>query len=219
MHMTHLGLVDQLAWDIKSKKANMPLWQMLGGNSSKVPAYASTVTWDTMDEYERYIKQCIDVGFKAFKLHAWGDAKEDAKLSRNLRKWTGPDADLMFDGSAGWDYVTSMWFGRVLEECGFLWYEEPMREFELGSYRKLCDELDIPVLGRRDLGRLPLEHGDLDPDGRARHDAREHELQGRIHRRDEDRPSLRQPRHALPGARHGTRQRATLRRDPRQRLL
>ena len=87
-----------------------------------------------------------DVGFKAFKLHAWGDAKEDAKLCRNLRKWCGPDADLMFDGSAGWDYVTSMWFGRQLEDCGFLWYEEPMREFELGSYRKLCDALDIPVL-------------------------------------------------------------------------
>ena len=111
-----------------------------------MPAYASTVTWDTMDEYERYIKQCMDEGFTAFKLHAWGDAKEDAKLSRNLRKWTGPDADLMFDGSAGWDYVTSLWFGRVLEECGFLWYEEPMREFELSSYRKLCDALDIPVL-------------------------------------------------------------------------
>ena len=41
---------------------------------------------------------------------------------------------------------TSLWFGRVLEESGFLWYEEPMREFELGSYRKLCDALDIPVL-------------------------------------------------------------------------
>ena len=99
-----------------------------------------------MEEYERHIKHCMDVGFTAFKLHAWGDAKEDAKLCRNLRKWTGPDADLMFDGSAGWDYVTSLWFGRVLEECGFLWYEEPMREFELGSYKKLCDALDIPVL-------------------------------------------------------------------------
>lgn len=146
MHMTHLGLVDQMAWDIKSQKAGMPLWQLLGGNNPRVPAYASTVTWNTMDEYERHIKHCMDEGFTAFKLHAWGDAKEDAKLSRNLRKWTGPDADLMFDGSAGWDYVTSLWFGRVMEECGFLWYEEPMREFELGSYRKLCDALDVPVL-------------------------------------------------------------------------
>jgi L-alanine-DL-glutamate epimerase-like enolase superfamily enzyme len=52
----------------------------------------------------------------------------------------------MFDGSAGWDLTTSLKFGRVLEECGFYWYEEPMREFDLTSYRKLADSLDIPVL-------------------------------------------------------------------------
>ncbi len=146
MQLHSLGLIDLAAWDLKSRAANMPLYKMLGGNSNKIPVYASTVTWDTMDEYERHIKECMDEGFTAFKLHAWGDAKEDAKLSRNLRKWTGPDAVLMFDGSAGWDYTTSLWFGRVLEEAGFAWYEEPMREFELGSYRKLCDALDIPVL-------------------------------------------------------------------------
>ncbi len=146
MAMTHLGLVDLLAWDVKSKKADMPIWQMLGGDDPAVPVYASTVTWNTMDEYERHIRHCMDVGFTAFKLHAWGDAKEDARLCRNLRKWTGPDADLMFDGSAGWDYVTSLKFGRVLEGENFLWYEEPMREFELGSYAKLCDALDIPIL-------------------------------------------------------------------------
>ena len=52
----------------------------------------------------------------------------------------------MFDGSAGWDLTTSLKFGRVLEECDFYWYEEPMREFGLTSYRKLADSLDIPVL-------------------------------------------------------------------------
>ncbi len=142
----HMSLLDMAAWDIKSRKAGLPLYKLLGGNSNKVPVYASTVTWDTMDEYERHIRECIDEGFTAFKLHAWGDAKADAKLCRNLRRWTGPDAVLMFDGSAGWDYPTSLWFGRVLEAEGFYWYEEPMREFELRSYTKLCNDLDIPVL-------------------------------------------------------------------------
>jgi L-alanine-DL-glutamate epimerase-like enolase superfamily enzyme len=146
MNLHHLGLLDLACWDIKSRAANMPLWRMLGGFDSRVPAYASTVTWDTMEEYERHIKECIDEGFTAFKLHAWGDAREDAKLSRNPRRWTGPDAVLMFDASAGWDCSTSLWFGRVLEHEGFYWYEEPMREFELRGYTKLCDALDIPVL-------------------------------------------------------------------------
>lgn len=144
--MYDLGMLDTACWDIKSQKAGLPVYQMLGGHNPRVPAYASTVTWDTMGEYERYIKMCRDEGFTAYKLHAWGDAKADAKLSRNLRKWVGPDADLMFDGSAGWDYTTSLWFGRVLEEVNFLWYEEPMREFDLPSYAELCRALDIPVL-------------------------------------------------------------------------
>jgi L-alanine-DL-glutamate epimerase-like enolase superfamily enzyme len=146
MHMRHLGLIDHLAWDIKGRAAGMPVYKMIGGNSNRVPAYASTVTWDTMEEYERHIKECVDEGFTAFKLHAWGDAHQDALLCRNLRRWTGDNAVLTFDGSAGWDFVTSLWFGRVLEECGFYWYEEPMREFDLGSYRKLADDLSIPIL-------------------------------------------------------------------------
>jgi L-alanine-DL-glutamate epimerase-like enolase superfamily enzyme len=146
MNMAHLGIVDLLAWDIKSKKAGLPVYQMIGGNDPKVQVYASTVTWNTMDEYDRHIKECIDEGFTAFKLHAWGDATEDARLCRNLRKWAGDDAILMFDGSAGWDLTTSLSFGRALEDLNFYWYEEPMREFNITTYRKLCQGLKIPVL-------------------------------------------------------------------------
>ncbi len=145
IQMRCFGLLDTLCWDVKSQLAKMPIHELLGGNKTKVPAYASTVTWNTLDEYERYIKMCQDLGFKAFKLHAWGDVKRDIELSAALRKWVGPDADLMFDGSAGWDYVDSLEVGRALEDLGYLWYEEPMREFYLGAYSKLCDKLKIPV--------------------------------------------------------------------------
>ncbi len=146
VHIDSLGLLDVLCWDVKSQQAKMPIYQLLGGHDTRVPAYASTVTWPTLGEYERYIKMCRDIGFKAFKLHAWGDVKRDIELSRALRQWVGPDADLMFDGSAGWDYVDALEVGLALQDEGFLWYEEPMREFYLGSYAKLCEKLTLPVL-------------------------------------------------------------------------
>ena len=146
IHMRALGILDQLCWDVKSQAAKMPIYQMLGGNDTRVPAYASTVTWPTLGEYERYIKMCRDLGFRAFKLHAWGDVDRDIELSTKLREWVGPDADLMFDGSAGWDYVDALEVGLALQDLGFLWYEEPMREFYLGSYTKLCEKLTLPVL-------------------------------------------------------------------------
>ena len=83
-------------------------------------------------------------------------AREDAKLCRNLRRWAGDEAPLMFDGSAGWDLVTALWFGRVLEDCGFYWYEEPMREFDLGSYRRLSEDLRHPGACGGDVGRRAI---------------------------------------------------------------
>ena len=144
--MRPIGVLDILCWDVKSRRAQMPVYQMLGGNDRHIPAYASTVTWPTEAEYERNIKLCADVGFTAFKLHAWGEVKRDISLIRALRRWVGPGVDLMFDGSAGWDYVDSLEVGLALQDEGYMWYEEPMREFHLGSYAKLCDKLTIPVL-------------------------------------------------------------------------
>src|SRR5262249_15268414 len=39
-----------------------------------------------------------------------------------------------------------LYLGRALEEAGFLWYEEPMREFSIDAYRRLASDLTIPLL-------------------------------------------------------------------------
>lgn len=144
VHVT--GALDLLCWDIKSKVAGLPVHQLVGGNRTVVPAYASTVTWPALRDYERHIAMCVDAGFTAFKLHAWGDVEADITLSRALRKWTGPDAHLMYDGSAGFDYVDALRLGLVLQEERFLWYEEPMREHYIGHYARLREKLTVPIL-------------------------------------------------------------------------
>jgi len=139
--------LDLALWDIKSQAADLPVYKMIGGNSSKVRAYASTVTWETPDEYERHIKTCMDVGFTAFKLHGYGVLKDDIRLARSLRKWAGDDAILMFDASAAFCLEEALTLGRELEYCGYYWLEEPMREFNVPGYIRLCEQLTIPVLG------------------------------------------------------------------------
>ena len=34
-----------------------------------------------------------------------------------------------------------------MEEADYLWLEEPMREFNLFAYERICQTLDIPILG------------------------------------------------------------------------
>ncbi|CRK80268.1 enolase C-terminal domain-like protein [Neobacillus massiliamazoniensis] len=141
-----MGLVDMALWDITAKKAGMPLYHLLGGNSDRVQAYASTVTYDTTEQFLTIADYCIDRGYKAIKLHAWGDARKDAKLCQNLRKHVGNDIKLMYDGSAGFNLHDAIYLGKALEEADYYWYEEPMRESSIWNYKKLCDELSIPVL-------------------------------------------------------------------------
>lgn len=141
-----MGAVDVALWDITAKVAGLPLYRLLGGYRDKIQAYASTATFASTEEFLEVADQCLDRGFTAIKLHAWGDARRDAKLCESLREYVGDEVTLMYDGSAGFNRYDALYLGRALEQAGYLWYEEPMREFSIGSYRRLCEDLDIPVL-------------------------------------------------------------------------
>jgi L-alanine-DL-glutamate epimerase-like enolase superfamily enzyme len=141
-----LGLADIALWDITAQVAGLPLYKVIGGYRESIPAYASTVTFETTEEFLHVADQCLDYGFKAIKLHAWGDYRKDARLCQDLRAHVGNDIDLMYDGSAGFDLVESLYVARALEEANYLWLEEPMREFNIEAYRKLADAVLIPIL-------------------------------------------------------------------------
>jgi len=140
------GAVDTALWDIGGKVANAPVHQLLGRYRSEIPAYASTVTFETIDDYLEVIDQCLELGYPAIKLHAWGDAERDAKLARAVRDHVGPSVPLMFDGSAAYDLLDAIRLGHALTDCDYLWYEEPMREFSIGAYSRLAERVPIPLL-------------------------------------------------------------------------
>lgn len=144
--MYALGFVDVALWDIAAKAAGLPAYKLLGGHKARAKAYASTVTVPTLDDYLRLADRCLARGYQAIKLHVWGRLRDDVLLVRKLRRHVGPDVELMLDGSAGYNLEESVRLGRAMEEEGYLWLEEPMREFNLLAYESLCRTLDIAVL-------------------------------------------------------------------------
>ena len=140
-----LGLVDTALWDLAGRVANQPTWQLLGGFRRSIPAYASTVTFATVEEYLDVISQCLQLGYTAIKLHAWGDAREDARLCLAVRDHVGPDVALMYDGSAAFDLADAVYLGHALGEADYLWYEEPIREFSVTAYKWLSERVRVPL--------------------------------------------------------------------------
>ena len=141
-----IGPVDCALWDILGKVANAPVYKLLGGMRDSIPAYASTVTLDSLEEYLALADVYLEKGFKAIKLHAWGRLEEDAHLCKELRRHVGDDIVLMYDASSMFNiYEDAVWFGRQLEEANYLWYEEPMDHFNVTALARLAAELDIPL--------------------------------------------------------------------------
>lgn len=141
-----LGLVDTALWDMAAKAAGLPVHRLLGSYRDALPAYASTVTFTSVEEYLDVADQCLELGYSAIKLHAWGDPRADAELCQKLRAHVGDEVPLMYDGSAGFDLADAVYVGRALAEAGYTWYEEPMREFSVTAYRWLSERVSIPLL-------------------------------------------------------------------------
>ncbi|WP_200829903.1 enolase C-terminal domain-like protein [Microbacterium sp. SLBN-154] len=141
-----IGIVDVALWDLAGKAAGLPLYRLLGSARESIPAYASTTTFSTISEYLEVADQCLELGFRAIKLHAFGDAREDARLARALRRHVGDDVALMYDGSAGFDLLEAVWLGHALADEDFLYYEEPMREFSVHAYARLAERVTVPLL-------------------------------------------------------------------------
>ncbi|MFE7712068.1 enolase C-terminal domain-like protein [Streptomyces sp. NPDC057486] len=141
-----LGLVDIALWDLAGKAAKLPVHRLLGGYREALPAYASTVTFSTVEEFLDVANQCLEAGYAGIKLHAWGDARADADLCQKLRAHVGDAVPLMYDGSAGFDLADAVYVGQALAEADYTWYEEPMREFSVTSYRWLAERVTVPLL-------------------------------------------------------------------------
>jgi L-alanine-DL-glutamate epimerase-like enolase superfamily enzyme len=156
-----IGYVDQALWDLAGRKLAMPVWKLLGGARAKVPAYASTMCGDciegglaTPEDYGRFAKTLLGLGYQAIKLHTWmppvpgaPDVDLDAQACAAVREAAGPKVPLMLDANHWYGRAQALWLGRALEQLGYYWYEEPMEEASISSYRWLADQLDILVIG------------------------------------------------------------------------
>lgn len=140
-----IAVLDCALWDLAGRAAGVPVYKLLGAQRDRVTAYASSLTYATLAQFEREINGYLETGFKAVKLHVWGDPERDIELCRTIRKQVGPGIALMVDAVGSYSLNDAMRVGRVLDELGFEWFEMPLRDSHIAAYKTLADALDIAV--------------------------------------------------------------------------
>ena len=136
--------IDFCLWDIAGKAFEQPIYKVAGGYRETLRAYASSMAYTTIEEYLEDVQKAADLGFTAFKLHGFNVAKKDIELCEAVRA-KFPKMDFMLDCLCAYNLKEALAVGRVLDRCGFYWYEDPMREENHEGYAILRQKIDTPV--------------------------------------------------------------------------
>ena len=140
--------VEAAVWDVVGRAVDRPLWQLLGGRSDRLLAYASSGELVAADERVRRCVELRDRGVRAVKLRFGSDDwRDDVALVERVRDAVGPGLELMVDANQGWrmpgyraprwDVATAAQCARALEPLGVYWLEEPLRTDDLDGYAAL----------------------------------------------------------------------------------
>ena len=57
-----IGVVDVALWDLEARVLGVPVHRLLGTYREEIPAYASTTTFATIEEYLDVADQCLELG-------------------------------------------------------------------------------------------------------------------------------------------------------------
>jgi len=154
--------VENALWDIVGKATGLPIRFLLGSAKDHIPYYLTCV-WpglsdqshlEIIDQAEQ-ILQYREMGHTRFKIRGWRhNIMDDVRVVETVFSKCSDETkpEIMIDRTAHapewiWTYEQALQVARGLEDAGATWLEEPFARDDINSYRRLRDEVDIPITG------------------------------------------------------------------------
>ncbi|PPG34988.1 enolase [Pseudoclavibacter sp. RFBG4] len=143
-----LAALDIALYDLKAKRAGLPLSKLLGAHRDSVRTYNTSGGFlnASLDEVRERATQSIAEGIGGIKVKVGlPDAAEDLRRVRAVREHIGASVPLMVDANQQWDRATALRMGRRFEELDLAWIEEPLDAYDAEGHADLARALDTPI--------------------------------------------------------------------------
>jgi L-alanine-DL-glutamate epimerase-like enolase superfamily enzyme len=145
-----IAAADIAVWDILGKSAGLPVYKMIGAFRDRMPVY-SMCGWyydndGDLSHYKRSIVEALDQGYRAVKIKVGRDSMEDdVRRIRLALDAAGKGRRVMVDANQVFNRNEALRRGRVYQEMGCFWYEEPLPPQDMEGYAMLAQSLDIRI--------------------------------------------------------------------------
>jgi L-alanine-DL-glutamate epimerase-like enolase superfamily enzyme len=143
-----IGAFDVALWDLKAKRAGLPLAKLLGSHYDSVPCYNTSGGFlhTPLDQLLVNAKASIERGIGGIKLKVGQpDLAKDIERVTAVRKHLGDNTPIMVDANQQWDRPTAQRMCRIFEQFNLIWIEEPLDAYDHEGHAALAAQFDTPI--------------------------------------------------------------------------
>ena len=143
-----IAALDVALWDLKARRAGLPLAKLLGAYRDGVPCYNTSGGFlsSSLEEVLDNARKSLAVGLGGIKIKVGHpDSAVDVGRVQAVREAIGPAVPLMVDANQQWTRTTALRIGRIFEAYDLTWIEEPLDAHDAEGHAALAAALDTPV--------------------------------------------------------------------------
>lgn len=142
-----LSALDEALWDIKGKAAGMPIYQLLGGKTTDVHAYATYPLGTTAAEVADGAAWLAEHHFATMKIPVGRGVDRDCRLIEELVPRLPEGFGLAIDANTTYGFGDAMSVARVAGAHGLSWFEEPIEHLDILGMAELNRRSGVPIAG------------------------------------------------------------------------
>jgi L-alanine-DL-glutamate epimerase-like enolase superfamily enzyme len=158
-----IAAIDVALWDLKAKRAGLPLAKLLGAHRDSVRCYNTSGGFlhTPVEQVLDNATASLESGIGGIKIKV-GHPEAGVDLARvtAVRERIGDTVPLMVDANQQWDRASAQRLGRALEPFDLVWIEEPLDAYDHEGHAALAASLDTPIATGEMLTSV-AEHAEL----------------------------------------------------------
>ena len=161
--------VDQALWDIKGKRAGMPVYQLLGGKCREGAACYAHADGNTPEEVAECVRQVQELGYRYIRVQLGGygglskdivkpegapeghyfDRKQYMRAALEMfecvRKEVGDEVELLHDVHERLTPIEAVGFARDVEQFKLYFLEDPLAPEDLEWFKNIRQQCATPI--------------------------------------------------------------------------
>jgi L-alanine-DL-glutamate epimerase-like enolase superfamily enzyme len=141
------SLLEIAMWDAVARDIDMPLYRLLGGARERIPAYASSPVFETVEGYLDYVRLIQGMGYPAVKFHTQCDPDFDLEMTSAVcTAFASTGLRFMVDLEQVYDYENAVRLGRALSDMPCDWLEAPLDDTAIDAYAELRRAVGVDII-------------------------------------------------------------------------